>query len=65
MLSLRNGEGHDHVVVSVHVKRAIEEEPVEVVEGEEVAEGDVDADADAEAKSDEDKDEDKSSGDDS
>lgn len=63
IVELSHGEGHDHVVVSVHVKRAIEEEPVEVEEGEEAAEGD----ADAEAKTDDDQDqgEDKSSGDDS
>ena len=58
IVELSHGEGHDHVVVSVHVKRAIEEEPVEAVEA-------VEGEADAEAQSDEDKDEDKSSGDDS
>ena len=57
IVELSHGEGHDHVVVSVHTKRAVEEEPVESdetsVEGEEPkAEGD-------------DKVEDKSSGDDS
>ncbi len=59
IVELSHGEGHDHVVVSVHVKRAVEEEPVtsdEAAEGE-AAEGD-------EAKED-DKDDDKSSGDDS
>lgn len=51
IIELSHGEGHDHVVVSVHVKRAVEEEPVvtdEVAEGEEG----VDADADADAKAD-------------
>ena len=61
IIELAHGEGHDHVVVSVHVKRAVEEEPVVAVEGEEVAEGEVEE----EAKSDDDKSEDQSSGEDS
>ncbi|MEJ2115638.1 MAG: 50S ribosomal protein L25/general stress protein Ctc [Gammaproteobacteria bacterium] len=58
IVELSYGEGHDHVVVSVHTKRAIEEEPEvtgEAVEGEEAAD----------ETSAEDKGEDKSSGDDS
>ena len=35
IIELSHGEGHDHTVVSVHVKRAVEEEPV--VEAEEAA----------------------------
>ncbi|QMU61532.1 MAG: 50S ribosomal protein L25/general stress protein Ctc [Gammaproteobacteria bacterium] len=61
IVELSHGEDHDHVVVSVHVKRAVEEEPVasdEVAEGEEV-EGE-------ESKEEgDDKGDDKSSGDDS
>ncbi len=61
IVELSHGEGHDHVVVSVHVKRAVEEEPVVTDE----AEGDAEAaEGDAEAKAD-DKGEDNSSGDDS
>ncbi len=59
IVELAHGEDHDHVVVSVHVKRAVEEETVasdEAAEGE-AAEGDT-AEGDAES-------EDKSSGDDS
>jgi large subunit ribosomal protein L25 len=55
LVELAQGEDHDHVVVSIHVKRAVEEEPVA---GEEVAEGDAAAEGDAEG-------EEKSSGDDS
>ncbi len=58
IVELSHGEGHDHVVVSVHAKRAAEEEPEvtgEAVEGEEAAD----------ETSAEDKGEDKSSGDDS
>ena len=61
IVELAHGEGHDHVVVSVHVKRAAEVEPEiteEVVEGE-AAEGE-----EPKAVGD-DKGEDKSSGDDS
>jgi len=36
IVELTHGEGHDHVVVSVHVKRAVEEEPI-VSEAEEAA----------------------------
>jgi len=61
IVELAHGEGHDHVVVSVHVKRAVEEEPVIT---DEAAEGEGEADADADAKAD-DKGEEKSSGDDS
>lgn len=61
VVELAHGEGHDHVVVSVHVKRAVEEEPVIT---DEAAEGEGEADADADAKAD-DKGEEKSSGDDS
>ncbi len=60
IVELSHGEGHDHVVVSVHVKRAIEEEPVvaeEAEEGEEVAEAEGD-EAETKAES-----EDKSEGD--
>ena len=32
IIELSHGEGHDHTVVSVHVKRAVEEEPVVEVE---------------------------------
>ena len=61
ILELSHGEGHDHVVVSVHVKRAVEEEePVVAEEGEEVAEEDTETKAEGD-----DKEEDKSSGDDS
>jgi large subunit ribosomal protein L25 len=59
IVELSHGDDHDHVVVSVHAKRAVEEETVvgdEATEGQ-VAEGDV-------PKVDE-KDDDKSSGDDS
>lgn len=61
IVELSHGEDHNHVVVSVNVKRAVEEEivdEVEAVEGE-AAEGD-----EPKAEGD-DKDEDKSSGDDS
>jgi len=67
IVELSHGEGHDHVVVSVHVKRAVEEEPVvgdEAAEGE-VAEGDVPQVDDKDDGKDDDKDDDKSSGDDS
>lgn len=60
IVELAHGEGHDHVVVSVHAKRAEEVEPVagdEIAAEGEAAEGD-------EAKE-EDKGDDKSSGDDS
>jgi large subunit ribosomal protein L25 len=60
IVELSHGEDHDHVVVSVHAKRAVEEEPVAgeaAAEEGEAAEGD-------EAKED-DKGDDKSSGDDS
>lgn len=63
IVELSHGEDHDHVVVSVHAKRAEEVEPEvvdEAVEGE-VAEGDVPKIDDK----DDDKDDDKSSGDDS
>ncbi len=60
IVELSHGEGHDHVVVSVHVKRAVEEEPVVAAQGEEVAEGEAETKAEDDAK-----DEDKSSGDDS
>lgn len=59
IIELAHGEGHDHVVVSVHAKRAIEEEPVAVAEGDEGAEMD---DTTGEAKAEGD---DKSPGDDS
>ena len=60
IVELSHGEGHDHVVVSVNVKREVEEEPVVT---DEAVEGDAEAtDADAEAKED---DKDQSSGDDS
>jgi large subunit ribosomal protein L25 len=57
IVELAQGEDHDHVVVSIHVKRAVEEEPVA---GEEVAEGDAAAEGDVAAEGEE-----KSSGDDS
>ena len=61
IVELSHGEGHDHVVVSVHVKRAVEEEePVAAAEGEEAAEGDADTKAEGDDSA-----EDKSSGDDS
>ena len=63
IIELSHGEGHDHPVVSVHVKRAVEEEPVVTDEIEEEGAAD-----EAEAKEEgEDKgeDKDKSSGDDS
>ncbi len=61
IVELSHGEGHDHVVVSVHVKRAVEEEePVVAEEGEEVAEEDTETKAEGD-----DKEEEKSSGDDS
>ena len=61
IVELSHGEGHDHPVVSVHVKRAIEEEPVVSDEAEEVeAEAEAEGDADADTKA-----EDKSEGDDS
>ena len=66
IIELSYGEGHDHPVVSVHVKRAIEEEPVvteEVEEAEEAEEAAEDK-ADTESKAEE-EDEDKSSGEDS
>ena len=59
IVELSHGEGHDHVVVSVNVKREVEIEP-EVTD--EAAEGDAETDAGAEAKED---DKDQSSGDDS
>ena len=58
IVELAHGEGHDHVVVSVHVKRAAEVEP-EVTD--EAVEGEVSEDE----TSTDDKGEDKSSGDDS
>ncbi len=61
IVELSHGEGHDHVVVSVHVKRAVEEEePVAAAEGEEAAEGEAETKAEGDDKA-----EDKSSGDDS
>ena len=61
IVELSHGEGHDHVVVSVHVKRAVEEEePVAAADGEEAAEGDADTKAEGDDSA-----EDKSSGDDS
>ncbi len=60
IVELAHGEGHDHVVVSVHVKRAVEEE--EPVATDEAAEGDDEATDDDKAA--DDKGEDKS-GDDS
>jgi len=61
IVELSHGEDHDHVVVSVHVKRAAEVEP-EVTD--EVAEGEVAEGEEPKAESD-DKGDDKSSGDDS
>ena len=65
IIELSHGEGHDHPVVSVHVKRAIEEEPVvaeEVEEAEEGAEAAEDAETKAEGEDkDKDKDKDKKS----
>ncbi|MGH1538233.1 MAG: 50S ribosomal protein L25/general stress protein Ctc [Gammaproteobacteria bacterium] len=61
IIELAHGEGHDHVVVSVHVKRAVEEEPVVT---DEAAEGD-EAEGDESKAEGDDKSEDKSSGDDS
>jgi large subunit ribosomal protein L25 len=55
IIELTYGEGHDHVVVSVHAKRAAEEEPVV---SEEAAEGEAGAEEKTEEKT-----EDKSSGD--
>lgn len=63
IVELSHGEGHDHVVVSVHVKRAIEEEPVVSAEGEEAVEGEEAAEGDADTEAKADKEEDKSSGD--
>ncbi len=43
IVELSHGEDHDHVVVSIHAKRAVEEETVasdEAVEGDAAAEGD-------------------------
>lgn len=60
IVELAHGEDHDHVVVSIHVKRAVEEEPVDAAEAEgEAAEGE-----EPKAEGD-DKGDDKSSGDDS
>ena len=61
IVELSHGEDHDHVVVSVHVKRAIEEEPVAT---DEAAEGEV-AEGEESKEEGEDKGDDKSSGDDS
>ena len=61
VVELSHGEGHDHVVVSVNVKREVEEEPIVT---DEAAEGDADAATDTDAKED-DKGEGQSSGDDS
>lgn len=55
IVELAHGEGHDHPVVSVHVKRAVEEEPVVTEEDAEAVEGEEGA---------EDADEDKAEGDD-
>ncbi|MFK7816552.1 MAG: 50S ribosomal protein L25/general stress protein Ctc [Gammaproteobacteria bacterium] len=57
IVELAHGEDHDHVVVSIHVKRAVEEE---TVVSDEAAEGD-----EAAAEGDAAEGEDKSSGDDS
>ncbi len=61
IVELAHGEGHDHVVVSVHVKRAVEEEPIAT---DEAAEGEA-TEGDDEAKDADEKGDDKSSGDDS
>lgn len=63
IVELSYGEGHDHPVVSVHVKRAVEEEPVVVEEVEEVEE-EAEAKPEAEDKESE-KDKDESTGDES
>ena len=57
IVELSHGEGHDHTVASVHVKRAVEEEPIIVTEKDEAA-----AEEDTETKAEED---DESAGDDS
>ena len=62
IVELSHGEGHDHPVVSVHVKRAVEEEPVVVEEEVEEAEEVAEEKEPTEAKADE---EEKSSGDES
>ena len=61
IVELSYGEGHDHTVVSVHVKRAVEEEPVVTEEAEVEEEAAEEAEV-TEAKAEEDK---KSAGDDS
>ena len=61
IVELSHGEDHDHVVVSVHVKRAVEEEPVA---SDEAAEGEA-AEGEESKEEGDDKGDDKSSGDDS
>lgn len=59
IMELTHGEGHDHVVASVHVKRAVEEEPI-ISEAEEAAEEEAGEEAETKAEG-----EDKSSEDES
>ncbi len=60
IVELAHGEGHDHVVVSVHVKRAVEEEEPVVSEEDEAAEEETTEDKESQEDSEE-----KSEGDDS